>query len=173
MSWSLEIHQRLAAAIEANDIDTFLSLLREHPQQLREEDGTEVWLHSAAFQGRVDFAKALLGFGVGVNEWKFPPGHKLFQPTESALIRSVSAGHVEMTKFLLEAGANVNHTLSDGEVCHPLLVAAQKGHLEIAHLLIEYGAELNGTLNGISAVNEAETYGQTEVAEYLRSLGGV
>lgn len=65
----------------------------------------------------------------------------------------------------------MNHTLGEGEVCHPLIVAAQKGHLEIARLLIKHGAVLNATLNGISALNEAETYGQAEVAEYLRSLG--
>lgn len=58
--------------MEADDIDGFLETLRAHPQRLREEDGKEVWLHDAAFQGKIDFAKALLNLGVKVTPFIRP-----------------------------------------------------------------------------------------------------
>ena len=50
-------------------------------------------------------------------------------------------GHIEIVKFLLEKGANVNIIDNYGNT--PLLWAIDKKHLEMVKLLIENGANLN------------------------------
>jgi hypothetical protein len=62
----------------------------------------------------------------------------------------------------------------------PLFHAAVAGHLEVVKLLVEHGADINtpwgNTSDGkpqINALWGALTYGQMEVANYLRSKGAV
>jgi len=57
------------------------------------------------------------------------------------LHQASSNGYVEITKILIEKGANVNATTSNGY--SPLMLACYAGHEQIVDLLIKNGANIN------------------------------
>ena len=67
------------------------------------------------------------------------------EATRTPLMCAVEHGHVDMARFLLDAGANVNATalwnLTDG--CTALMFAADQGNAELTALLLERGAHVN------------------------------
>jgi uncharacterized protein len=70
----------------------------------------------------------------------------------TALLFAVRAGSVDGTRALLDAGANVNDTLSDGESA--LVVAAANAHWELAYLLLDRGADPNAAGAGWNALHQ-------------------
>lgn len=50
-------------------------------------------------------------------------------------------GHLEMVKFLLEAGADQEHKTD--EMHTALMEASMDGHVEVARLLLDSGAQVN------------------------------
>jgi ankyrin repeat protein len=70
----------------------------------------------------------------------------------TALLFAVRAGSVEGTKALLDAGANVNDTLSDGESV--LVVATANAHWELADMLLDRGADPNAAGAGWNALHQ-------------------
>ena len=50
------------------------------------------------------------------------------------------AGHLEMVKFLLEAGADQEHKTD--EMHTALMEASMDGHVEVARLLLDHGAQV-------------------------------
>ncbi len=100
--------------------------------------------------------------GVGVNWGGFPP-HGSRTPiggAKTALLYAARQGNLEITRLLIEAGADIEQSDADGTT--PLLtaiinatVASKPGvtteHVETAHYLIERGAN----------VNAQDWYGQT------------
>ncbi len=51
------------------------------------------------------------------------------------------AGHLEMVKFLLEAGADQEHKTD--EMHTALMEASMDGHVEVARLLLDSGAQVS------------------------------
>ncbi|MGE3510488.1 MAG: ankyrin repeat domain-containing protein [Vicinamibacterales bacterium] len=75
------------------------------------------------------------------------------QPTGfTALLFAVRAGSLESVKTLLDAGAEVNDALSDGESA--LVVAAANAHWEVANLLLDRGADPNHAGAGWNALHQ-------------------
>ncbi|XP_066594349.1 ankyrin repeat and KH domain-containing protein 1 isoform X2 [Prorops nasuta] len=91
-------------------------------------------LMEAASAGHVPVAKILLEYGAGINthsnEFK-----------ESALTLACYKGHLEMVRFLLEAGADQEHKTD--EMHTALMEASMDGHVEVARLLLDSGAQVN------------------------------
>ncbi|XP_017781821.1 PREDICTED: ankyrin repeat domain-containing protein 17-like isoform X2 [Nicrophorus vespilloides] len=91
-------------------------------------------LMEAASAGHVGLAMILLENGAGINthsnEFK-----------ESALTLACYKGHLEMVKFLLEAGADQEHKTD--EMHTALMEASMDGHVEVARLLLDSGAQVN------------------------------
>ncbi|TGZ57880.1 Ankyrin repeat domain-containing protein 17 [Temnothorax longispinosus] len=91
-------------------------------------------LMEAASAGHVQVAKILLDNGAGINthsnEFK-----------ESALTLACYKGHLEMVRFLLEAGADQEHKTD--EMHTALMEASMDGHVEVARLLLDSGAQVN------------------------------
>lgn len=56
------------------------------------------------------------------------------------LMAAAKAGHLDIVKYLLEAGVQVNHSPTEGH--SPLIYAVQAKHEEVVRLLIQYGAEV-------------------------------
>jgi len=54
----------------------------------------------------------------------------------------VTEGHLEMVKFLLEAGADQEHKTD--EMHTALMEASMDGHVEVARLLLDHGAQVTG-----------------------------
>jgi ankyrin repeat protein len=71
----------------------------------------------------------------------------------SPLLFAVRAGAIDAVRALLEAGANVNDLLSDGESA--LIVAVANGHWELAGLLLDKGADPNLAGGGWNALHQA------------------
>jgi ankyrin repeat protein len=78
-------------------------------------------------------ARILLKFGAGINthsnEFK-----------ESALTLACYKGHLEMVRFLLEAGTDQEHKTD--EMHTALMEASMDGHVEVARLLLDSGAQV-------------------------------
>ncbi|XP_030756084.1 ankyrin repeat domain-containing protein 17 isoform X3 [Sitophilus oryzae] len=90
-------------------------------------------LMEAASAGHVGLAKILLMHGAGINthsnEFK-----------ESALTLACYKGHLDMVRFLLEAGADQEHKTD--EMHTALMEASMDGHVEVARLLLDSGAQV-------------------------------
>ena len=56
----------------------------------------------------------------------------------------VGEGHLEMVKFLLEAGADQEHKTD--EMHTALMEASMDGHVEVARLLLDHGAQVTWLL---------------------------
>ena len=71
----------------------------------------------------------------------------------SPLLFAVRAGSIDAVRVLLDAGANVNDVLSDGETA--LIVALANAHWQLADLLLDRGANPNLAGAGWNALHQA------------------
>ena len=70
----------------------------------------------------------------------------------SPLMFAVRAGHIDATRVLLDAGADVNDTISDG--LSALVVAAANANWELAAYLIDRGADVTASEAGWNALHQ-------------------
>jgi ankyrin repeat protein len=70
----------------------------------------------------------------------------------SALLFAVRAGRLDAVRALVDAGADVNDTLSDGESA--LVVATANAHWEVASFLLDRGADPNAAGAGWNALHQ-------------------
>ena len=70
----------------------------------------------------------------------------------TALLFAVRAGAIDATRFLLDAGADVDDRLSDGQSA--LVVAAANAHWELADYLLDRGADPNLAGAGWNALHQ-------------------
>ncbi len=83
---------------------------------------------------------------------------------------AAQAGNLEMTKLLLDSGADV--TIGDNENTNALQVAAIGANTAVIDLLIAKGMDVNAAdVNGMTAVLFAGTYGKWDIVQYLASKG--
>ncbi|KAG1661828.1 Ankyrin repeat domain-containing protein 17 [Nymphon striatum] len=120
-------------------------------------------LMEAASAGHVPIAKILLEHGAGINthssEFK-----------ESALTLACYKGHVEMVRFLLQAGADQEHKTD--EMHTALMEASMDGHVEVAKLLLNSGAQVNMPADSFeSPLTLAACGGHVELAMLLIERG--
>jgi ankyrin repeat protein len=69
------------------------------------------------------------------------------------LLFAVRAGHIGAVRVLLDAGADVNDTLADGQSA--LVVAAANAHWQLADFLLDRGADPNRGAAGWNALHQA------------------
>ncbi|XP_074600327.1 multiple ankyrin repeats single KH domain isoform X2 [Brevipalpus obovatus] len=112
-----------------------VKLLIEHGANVEDHNvNGHTPLMEAASAGHVAVAKILVVNGASINshsdEFK-----------ESALTLACYKGHLEMVRFLLEAGADQEHKTE--EMHTALMEASMDGHVEVARLLLDSGAQVN------------------------------
>jgi ankyrin repeat protein len=100
-------------------------------------------IHAAVRTGDLEKVKALLE---SHGEWLNKPDQNQKTPLHLAL----ESGHIDMARYLIEQGADIN--LLDKDKSSPLHNAAYLGRLEIVDLLLKKGA---------ASLNEGNFRGQT------------
>lgn len=118
-------------------------------------------LHDAAKKGDMAAIAAAIDGGSKVDEID-----SLGKAT--ALYYSVTAGHLEATRFLISRGADVDHASKWGV---PILNAAFKGHSEILKLLLSNGAKPNSAFKTETALHLAAEKGCLECVRILVEAG--
>jgi ankyrin repeat protein len=89
---------------------------------------------------------------------------------EFNLVRAADRGQLEIVKFLVERGVDVDATSVDGVT--PLMYASQNGYLDIMEYLISKGADVNATPdNKVTPLIGAVRTGHFEAAEILLEAG--
>ena len=87
----------------------------------------------------------------------------------SALLFAVRAGRIEATRALLDAGADVNDTVSDGQSA--LVVAAANANWELAAYLLERGADATAAEAGWNALHQTVRARRMDLGNRLNRLG--
>lgn len=96
-------------------------------------------------------------------------------PTTPLLV-AIEQGSIEIVKFLIKKGADVNKPAKLGLRRTPLQEAAASGSREIVHLLLENGAEINAPpaqFVGATALQFAAASGNCQIAKMLLDHGGI
>ncbi len=91
---------------------------------------------------------------------------------DSPLIMAAYNGYTEITRLLLEAGADVG-ALDPGMKATALHAAAYAGRTEAAKLLVQYQVDIDkqGPFNGYTALHDAIWQNNVEVARVLIEAG--
>ncbi|KAJ1961582.1 hypothetical protein IWQ62_003814 [Dispira parvispora] len=117
-------------------------------------------LHHAAKRGQLGVVQWLVDHAKGTVD--FPD-----RENETALLKAAYHGQLSIVKFLLQRGANVQHTDKDGWTA--LHNASSKGHLKMVRWLCEKASARVDVQNiqGYTPLMNAAAVGQTLVVKYL------
>jgi len=150
----------LMTAARTGDAATIRTLLEQGADpNHREESRGQTALMWAASEDNADAIRVLAEFGAKVhlktnNPSRIADRTFAYSPPTgfSAFIFAVRAGHIEAVDALLDAGANVNDTVSDGESA--LIIAAANANWELAAHLIDRGADVTRADAGWNALHQ-------------------
>lgn len=145
-------------------IDRLHERLDEDPAQATafSPDGFTA-LHFAAFFGKTEAARALLGAGSKVDVYSM--NDLQVQPLHSA----AAGRHHEVCRLLIAAGADVNARQRHGYT--PLHAAAEHGDDELVELFLSAGADPTALKDGGGTpADTAEAAGHADVAHRLRAV---
>ncbi|KAL3110817.1 hypothetical protein niasHT_014754 [Heterodera trifolii] len=152
----------LIAASVSGQID-IVRLLLSHGAIVEQTDftGMRFALMVAALANRLEVCRLL------VDEWAADVNQEAIDGT-SALIGASGEGHVDVAAFLIERGANLDHT--DMEGYDSLMCAVKKGKTEMARHLVAIGANTDqiGT-DGKRARDLAEESGIAEMIDIFHA----
>lgn len=157
-------------AIQSNNSAALTSLLKNHLHEYGEKmnEVLTTFLKTSIPVDSPNLVSTLFDFGADINA---PVGSN---DPEGVIELTCLGGPVKLNaaRRLLELGAKINFDTPNGVRCRTLIFAISKGSLEMVKLLIQYGAAFNSPERGLTALDHATTRGQSEIAEYLRSIGG-
>jgi hypothetical protein len=110
--------------------------------------------------GNDESAKAMIQQGQGINALDF---------NGTPLCAAASVNNVEMTKYLIARGADINAGNEDGYLSKsPLHSAAGAGAVDVAKLLLANGADtLTRNRENLTPLETAQAEGQVEMVELL------
>jgi ankyrin repeat protein len=140
-----------------------IQLLLDHGAAIDTRDGRgQTALMWAAARNNADAIRLLVKAGADISvRTNNPPRGRAAETTIfsspaptgfTAYLFAVRAGGIAATQALLDAGADVNDTLSDGESA--LVVATANAHWELASVLLDRGADPNAAAAGWNALHQ-------------------
>ena len=128
---------------------------------------TERAFVAAAERGDLAQVKFFVASGMGLGRLRDSRGGSSY----AALHLVAKNGHLEVVKYLVGAGADVNVTHSSNSMT-PLHLAAWEGRLEVVKYLVGAGADVTLTeYGGRTALHYAAWYGYLEVVKVLVGAG--
>ena len=150
----------LMTAARTGDPETVRTLLAHGADpNLRETTQGQTALMWAANNNNATALRLLAENGAEINTKTDNPsrgrGSTFASPSPtgfSALMFAVRAGHIDATRVLLDADADVNDTVSDGESA--LVVAAANANWELAAYLLDRGADATHAKGGWNALHQ-------------------
>ncbi|KAL2784708.1 hypothetical protein BJX66DRAFT_343796 [Aspergillus keveii] len=148
----------------SNGHEKVVRLLVEAGASVDDEAADDTPLRLAANVGHVGIVKSLLASGAAIDQIR--DGDTSVQ---TALGCAVSRGNIELTKILLEAGADLEKGLYS-----PPYVAAGKGNEELVRLLLSHGADPNrgsGHCKDETPFLAASCNGHERIIEILAQAG--
>ena len=117
-------------------------------------------LFNPAFRGDAAAVQWILGDAAH-------PDHARVADGCTPLVAAASNGHLEVVRFLCEAGADKEKPKQDGAT--PLFIAAYQGHLEVVRFLCKAGADKDKqTQDGMTPLIIAAHNGHVKVENFLR-----
>ncbi|XP_033101464.1 ankyrin repeat domain-containing protein 17-like [Anneissia japonica] len=188
-----EMHTALMEASMDGHVEVAQLLLDHGAQVNMPADSFESPLTLAACGGHVDLAALLIDRGANieeVNDEGYTPlmeaareGHEEMvalllakganinaqteETQETALTLACCGGFLEVAKFLIEVGADMELGCST-----PLMEASQEGHVDLVKYLLYQGANVHATTaTGDTALTYACENGHTDVADVLLAFG--
>jgi ankyrin repeat protein len=157
----------LMTAARAGKVDAIKTLL-VHGANVNARDSFrgETAMMWAAGKNNADAIRMLIEFGADVKVRTNNPQRAVGRNADSgvmftsppptgftAFLFAVREGQIDAAKALLDAGANVNDTVSDGESA--LVIASANAHWEVANFLLDKGADPNLAGAGWNALHQA------------------
>ena len=123
-------------------------------------------------QRQRSFARATMDGNLGRVRWLHFAGAKIGAQSNlgSPLVLAVSEGKLNVVRYLLDEGANVNARESSGST--PLAEAAYYGHLDVIKELLLRGADINVIGEQGTALDIAGNKKNTATADLLKHHGG-
>jgi ankyrin repeat protein len=162
MTKSKSWRDRLESAIKKDDILTVKNMMENEPK----DDFMKTALHCAAGLGKVSILEMLLDNGANVNErdsfatpfskalfkkefkaadFLFSRGADIENPDDEDLTDFLyicyDNGKIEQAEFLIEKGANIHQTCTDGK--NGLFYSLEDNNLSLFTFLVEKGLDLN------------------------------
>lgn len=153
-------------AIKQGNLAEVTRLIAGDKSLLRMWSPFGTWLHDAASFGKLAIVQWFVSQGLDVNAYN--------ESTEIRPIEKAAAnGHVDVVKFLIEAGAVLDTSES---VRNPLFAAIVGGisdsHTAVAKLLIESGIDTKvkyngGNMSDMDALAFAKEWGRSDIVKLL------
>jgi ankyrin repeat protein len=148
----------IAAQAEYFDIGLFLI---SQGAQIRKQ--SQPMLYTAIHNGNINVIKLLEDVGIGLDT---PDEYEGQTPLFNCIGGTNS---VDVATYLIEKGANVNHTTEHGKT--PLHDAVEHGEFGLVQLLVERNARVNMVNDGYTPLDIALECNRLEVCLYLLSHG--
>ena len=145
-------------------------LLTENPEYFNDPKcRADMMLYAAMYNSTPDLVALLHELGVDLNICR--PD----DPIDRPLYTAANTDHWETVRWLVEHGAEINYEVGNREPrCVALGTVIRAGRLDIVKLLVEAGAVLDVCdRRNKTPLAWAIDYGQTEIADYLRSQGAI
>jgi len=129
------------------------------------QSGAELNLYEASMTGRLETVKEMVSK-------KPADANSLSSDGFSALHLASFFGQIEVAKFLMQSGADVNSVSKNMMKVTPLHSAAAHNQVEIVELLLKHGAKVNAKQEGgFTALHAAAQSGNLELAKLLLKNG--
>src|SRR5262249_37092364 len=144
----------LAMAIWRDRLDIVQELLQGGANSEKLNEGL---LSLAAKKGDLQKAASLIESGVSLNAWD--------DMNSTPLVEAITSEQLEMVRYLLRSGADVNFPTWDGYT--PLMLASSRSNSMIFHTILDARADVNAKTDKPTALMAAAEGGHRE---FVRSL---